>query len=121
MKSITSISSYKSAMKPFFDSYRDLMKSLTQMTSELREEDKQKASTLFLFLGYLLQDFERLVTSSLATIDDMRLYADTLESYPVELDNTLTAIFEQAKKYAEDKTKEQQELMKKDDAASYVK
>ena len=120
-KSITSISSYKLAIKPFFDTYRDMMKSLTQMTSELREEDKQKASTLIFLLSYLLQDFERLVTSSLATIDDMKLYADTLESYSVELDNTLTAIFEQAKKYAEEKTKEQQELMKKDDTASYVK
>lgn len=108
-------------MKPFFDSYRDLMKSLTQMASELREEDKQKASAFIFLLSYLLQDFERLVMSSLVTIDDMKLYADTLESYSVELDNTLTAIFEQAKKYAEDKTKEQQELMKKDDTASYVK
>jgi CRISPR/Cas system-associated endonuclease Cas3-HD len=98
-----------------------MLKSLTQMTSELKEEDKQKASTLIFLLGYLLQDFERLVTNSLATIDDMKLYADTLENYSVELDNTLTAIFEQAKKYAEEKSREQQELMKKDDAVSYVK
>ena len=106
VKNITSISSYKLAIKPFFDNYRDVIKTLTQMTSELREEDRQKASGLIFLLGYLLQDFDRLVTSSLNTIDDMTIYADTLESYSVELDNTLTAIFEQAKKYAEEKTKE---------------
>jgi hypothetical protein len=50
----------------------------------------------------------------------MKLYIDSLEKYSTELDKTLSDIFEQAKKQAEEQIKQQEELTKKG-STEYIK
>ena len=51
--------------------------------------------------------------------DETKLYIEALEKYSTELDNTLTSIFEQATKQAEEQIKQQEELSKKDTSSAY--
>ena len=90
--------------------------SFKEQSSQLSQQDQKTINFIFISLGVISQAFQAVISSSFGAIDDMQLYTDTLESYSVELDKTLTEIFEQAKKYAVNRTKEQQELMKKSDA-----
>jgi len=69
--------------------------------------------TLSLFNGWN-QNLNLLSTVIVALINDMNLYIETLERYSTELDNTLTEIFTQAKQYAEQQQKQQEELKKKE-------
>ena len=120
-KSITSIASYKASVKAFQDDYVKMYSGFKQETSQLSQQEKKTWGSWLLLLGVISQSFQAVITSSFATIDDMQIYADTLESYSAELDDTLTSIFEQANNYAKEKEKEQAELAGKDRSASYVK
>ncbi len=51
--------------------------------------------------------------------DETALYIEALEKYSTELDNTLTSIFEQATKQAEEQIKQQEETSKKDTSSAY--
>jgi len=96
----------------------------TSMTESLQEtlknvvkmpEGKEKT------FGYLIlsmfntwnQNFNLLNITVGALLSDMNLYIETLERYSMELDSTLTTIFEGAKKMAEEQQKKQEELKKK--------
>jgi len=120
-KNITSLNIYKITIDQFNESLLSLIKNLNEMSSRLNKEDQNRVSSIVMLLSMIGQDSQRLVRNSISVLDDMQLYIDVLESYSAELDNTLTAIFEKAKKCAEEKTKEQQELMKKDSSGYYVK
>jgi len=65
------------------------------------------------------RNFDLLNTTINALIGDIDLYIETLERYSIELDSTLTNIFEEAKKMAEEQRKKQEELMKKKPPESY--
>jgi len=69
--------------------------------------------TLSLFNSWN-QNLNLLNTNIVALINDMNLYIETLERYSAELDNTLTKIFEEAKRMAEEQLKQQEELKKKE-------
>ena len=56
---------------------------------------------------------EMLDSCSKKTLEDFKLYIDTLERYSSELDQTLTSIFQQAQEMAEEEQKKQEELRKK--------
>lgn len=60
-----------------------------------------------------------LTNCSTTTLEDLKLYIDALEDYSSELDKTLTDIFEQAKKLAEEQQKKQEELRKRKAPESY--
>jgi len=69
--------------------------------------------TLSLFNSWN-QNLNLLNTNIVALINDMNLYIETLERYSTELDNTLTNIFEEAKRMAEEQLKQQEELKKRE-------
>ena len=58
----------------------------------------------------MTQNSNLLLTNIGYIVDTTNLYIETLERYSQELDNTLTSIFEEAKKMAE---KRQQDFMKR--------
>lgn len=120
-KNITAITNHMMAVKAFNETWERLFNSFKEQYAQASQQDKKMLDLVFVLLGVVAQDFQKIISSSFGTIDDMKLYADTLESYSIELDNTLTAIFAQAKKYAEEKTKEQEALTLKKPDSSYVK
>jgi len=110
-KNIASYNFYLATVKVFQDSIESLVKQLQEASSQLEKGDQQKIDAVIMLLSVMEKDGTHLVTSSLNAINDLKLYVDILENYSTELDSTLTDIFEKAKKYAEEKTKEQRELM----------
>lgn len=60
-----------------------------------------------------------LTNCSTTTLEDFKLYIDALEQYSSELDKTLTDIFGQARKLAEEQQKKQKELRKRKAPESY--
>lgn len=62
----------------------------------------------------------RAAAEALGLLDDLGIYIESLESYSTELDKTLSDIFEQATKQAEENMKQQEELMKKG-STEYIK
>lgn len=60
-----------------------------------------------------------IISQSLDVCDNLKLYMDSLEIYSVELDKTLTDIFERAKKAAEEQIKQQEEILERKHAESY--
>jgi len=116
-KNITSLNSYKTDVKTVLDRYRTFTDTQFKDFSKLNETQR----TALQMLTYIINDFERVLMNSLDTMDSLSLYSDMLEGYSTQLDETLSSIFEKAKKYAEEKTKEQEQLIKKDSSSSYVK
>ena len=110
-KNIASYNFYLATIKVFQDSIESLVKQLQEASSQLEKGDQQKIDAVIMLLSVMGKDGTHLVTSSLNAINDLKLYVDILENYSTELDSTLAGIFEKAKKYAEEKTKEQKELM----------
>lgn len=110
-KNIASYNFYLATVKVFQDSIESLVKQLQAASSQLEKGDQQKIDAVIVLLSVMGKDGTHLVTSSLNAINDLKLYVDILENYSTELDSTLADIFEKAKKYAEEKTKEQKELM----------
>ena len=91
----------------------DVWKEMTQVIDE--EQIKIDVSRR---LGFVIRELHLLVemlhTCSATALEDFNLYIDALERYSSELDKTLTDIFEQAKKMAEEQRRKQEELMKKE-------
>jgi hypothetical protein len=110
-KNIASYNFYLATVKVFQDSIESLVKQLQEASSQLETRDQQKIDAVIMLLSVMEKDGTHLVTSSLNAINDLKLYVDILENYSTELDSTLADIFEKAKKYAKEKTKEQKELM----------
>ena len=89
---------------------KTLKESIDQVL-EMPEGKKKTESLLMLTLiNSMNQNSNLLLTNIGYIVDTMNLYIETLERYSMELDNTLTSIFEEAKKMAE---KRQQDLMKR--------
>jgi len=93
---------------------KTLKESLDQVL-EMPEGKKKTESLLMLTLvNTLNQNSNLLLTNIGYIVDTMNLYIDTLERYSMELDNTLTSIFEEAKKRVEEQQKQQEELRNKE-------
>jgi hypothetical protein len=120
-KNITSLNNYKNDMSAFQGTIVNFYKSLNEMTEKVtNKEDKERIGAVLMLLGAIADGIHKVSKSATDTIDNLQLYIDVLESYSVELDATLSMILEKARKYAEEKIKEQDELMKKGET-SYIK
>jgi len=92
-----------------------------QSAEKLNQLQKDASSKRIHEIVSTLQDvFARTAVEALGLLDDLRIYIESLESYSTELDKTLSDIFEQARKQAEEQMKQQEELMKKG-STEYIK
>ena len=95
---------------------------LWEMLERLLDK-KQIEKTIATALGLLITSLDAQVemsfTHSMTTLEDFKIYVGALERYSSELDQTLSDIFEQAKKMAEEQRKKQEELMKRKAPESY--
>lgn len=107
--------------KMFFELSISMSTTMTENLSESLEnvmkmpEGEAKTTSLFMLTLFHTwnQHLNLLNTTISALIGDMNLYIETLERYSVELDSTLTDIFERAKKMHEEELKKQEELRKR--------
>ena len=97
---------------------KKIEKTLKESLEEVMEmpEGKKKTESLLMLtlVNTLNQNSNLLLTNIGYIVDIMNLYIDTLERYSMELDNTLTSIFEEAKKRVEEQQKQQEKLRKKE-------
>ena len=117
-KNITSMTNYFQMVKAFNTNLQKLVNSINDSSSKANQKEKGTFDAIILMLGTIVDDMNKVIANSLETIEELKLFSDTLESYSIQLDNSLSEIFAQAKKNAEVKTQEQEAIMKKPDAAS---
>ncbi len=96
--------------------FEEIIKGIPESQGEAKmviEQVKILFRVISIGFGILISQYED-------ALADMSLYVGSLENYSQELDKTLSGIFEQATKNAEEQIKKQNELMPKKDA-SYIK
>ena len=112
------------SQKTFFNISLEFIENSPKKMTSLRESAMKmpegEAKTTALFIMTLMNNWNQNLNAVnsyvTALVGDMNLYIDTLENYSTELDNTLTDIFDRAKKRAEEQYKkqiEQQEKLRK--------
>ena len=118
VKTISSETQFQKSRVDLYNKITNFWKTLTEMV-EKKQIDMETAS----FLGFVFSGLDGLIdmalTHSITTLEDFKIYMDALERYSSELDKTLTGIFEQARKMAEEQRKKQEELTKRKPPKSY--
>lgn len=118
VKTISSETQFQKSRVDLYNKITNFWKTLTEMV-EKKQIDMETAS----FLGFVFSGLDGLIdmalTHSITTLEDFKIYVGALERYSSELDKTLTDIFEQAKKMAEEQRKKQEELMKRKAPETY--
>ena len=96
----------------------DVWKRMKEMVKEgqIGTDASQSLALVVRELHFLV---DILTNCSTTTLEDFKLYIDALEQYSSELDKTLTDIFGQARKLAEEQQKKQKELRKRKAPESY--
>jgi hypothetical protein len=101
----------------FKNKQSDFLNGLAEMVAKLKDlGDKHQvegANSFILLISIIASSFNQLAETVRRSHDDMRLYIKALEQYSVELDKTLTEIFEQAKKQAEEQIEQEEALRKR--------
>ena len=116
-KSLSSKGICKKHIAFVLESINETMK----MIDEQLEKKPTPRNVTFMRLMKTIQTLlNDVISSSNTTISDMEIYIDALERYSVNLDNTLTEIFEQARKQAEEEIKKQEVLMKREPPKSMI-
>jgi len=107
------------------NSNTDVYNKIADVWKEFKEliDERQIGTDAYQRIALVLRELHLLVdiltNYSTTTLEDFSLYTDALEQYSSELDKTLTDIFEQAKKLAEEQQKKQEELRKRKAPESY--
>lgn len=121
-RTLTAESQYRTASSSFLKIYEEAHERFVEDT-KVEQDDPPEIVQLKLKLQDVLriiyERFYGLFSLSINMCDDLKLYIDSLETYSTELDKTLTDIFEQAKKAAEEQIKQQEEIMKRKSPESY--
>ena len=116
-KSLSSFTNYTNAVKRYQEVVWHVTKKLGA-ASDIKPDDSALMADLKTQVRDLAENLNRgwqtLILRSLDVCDDLKFYTESLESYSAGLDNTLTEIFEQAMKAAEERAKQREELMKKE-------
>ena len=83
------------------------------------EKGSEVHKPIYQLVSRLADLFSNFSLEALGLIEEYELYIESLESYSTALDKTLWSAIEQAKKEAEEKIKQQKELMKRKSPESY--
>ena len=122
-RTLTTESIYRTASSSFLKIYDEANEKFVEDT-KVEQDDPPEIVKFKMRLQYVLRIiYERvygLFSLSINMCNDLKLYIDSLETYSTELDKTLTNIFEQAKKAAEEQIKQQEEIMKRKSPESYT-
>ena len=114
-KIIATQQSYYKLSSDLSQSVEKGLKKYLMETSQMPEgEVKTQSLLLATVVNGITQNYNMLGSSVASLIGDMNLYIETLESYSTELDNTLSDIFKEAEKQAEEQRKQQEDLRKKE-------
>jgi hypothetical protein len=112
-KTITSETELLESLTNVFNQLTEIWKTMTDIIDKKTSTDKFNE-----IVGFELRELHLLIemsdSCSKRTLEDFKLYIDSLEQYSSELDKTLNDIFEQAKNMAEEQRKQQEELKKKE-------
>jgi len=107
--------SYYKLSSDLSQSMEEGLKKYLVETSKMPEgEVKTQSLLLATVVNGITQNYNMLGSSVTSLIGDMNLYIETLESYSIELDNTLGDIFKEAEKRVEEQQTQQEELRKKE-------
>lgn len=112
-RTIASTEDVKEEQDGFFEQVSSLFKKITHINEESGDELREVTGDFANLFGIIVLSLRGLMRCVNRNREDTRLYIKALEDYSVELDNTLTQIFEQAKKQAEDQMKENEQLRKR--------
>ena len=113
-KIIASQKGYFGLSTSMLEGMTDTTKACLEGTMKMPEgQAKDRALMLTSLIQSWMQNINLLNTTTTNLIVDMSIYIDTLESYSTKLDNTLTDIFQRARKMAEEEEKRREELRKR--------
>lgn len=111
------INSEADLLKSFTDLYEQVSKTWETLAKIRQQKIPSQDARALEIIGLEMRGLDSfigmLASCSKRTIDDFKMYIESLEQYSTELDKTLNDIFEQAEKMAEEQRKKQEELEKK--------
>lgn len=119
---ITSEEELKKEEVNFNNLFKETYAKAKQVAEEKKDKPEMKeiieeVGNVILFLRLFSDNFPRSVHRH---CENIKLYIEALEQYSIALDKTLTDLFEQARKQAEEEIKQQQELSKRTSPDAYT-
>ena len=117
-KAINSEKFYQVFVVGIISRFENLLQDLGKAYKE--NPDSELGFKIIALIRSLRDNIYWMMTTFANALEDKKIYLESLESYSKELDDTLSDIFKQAEKMAEEQRKQQEEIMKRKSPESYI-